>query len=113
MAFRLIVTEAGDQTTVRVAGRLADDAVIALADACGRAPRPLVVDLSQVTGASSAAVLLLRRLSGEGVHLLGASQYVRLLLADDSSPPIGPARPRRLPSRRPPGRPPRNPQRSR
>ena len=78
--YRLIVTEAPDLTTIRILGRLRDDGVALLGDACGGARRPLVLDLSDLTNASDAAVLLLRRLAGEGVHVLGASQYVRLLL---------------------------------
>jgi hypothetical protein len=86
MAFRLTAKESHDLTTIRLAGRVGDDAITPLLDACGRARRPIVVDLSQVTGASEAGVLLLRRLTGEGVHLLGASQYVTLLLAADRAP---------------------------
>jgi hypothetical protein len=78
--FRLIVTEATDVTTARLVGRLRDDGVALLADACETARRPLVLDLSELTSASEAAVLLLRRLAAAGVHVLGASQYVRLLL---------------------------------
>jgi hypothetical protein len=48
----------------------------------------LVLDLSQVTGASDAAVRLLRRLTGEGIHLLGASQYVTLLLTAEEPPAV-------------------------
>jgi hypothetical protein len=80
MVFRLIVSEAADLTTIGVVGRLGDDAVVILGDACGEARRPLVLDLSDLTSASDAGVLLLRRLTGEGVHLLGASRYMRLLL---------------------------------
>jgi hypothetical protein len=91
MAFRMTVTEAPDRTTVRLAGRLGDDAVAPLLDACARARQPIVLDMSQVTGASDATVLLLRRLGREGVHLAGASQYVTMLLAD--APPVAVARP--------------------
>lgn len=80
MGFRVIVAEATDLTTIRPVGRLRDDAVALLGDACGGARRPLVLDLSELTGASEAGVLLLARLRAEGVHLLGASPYVRLLL---------------------------------
>jgi hypothetical protein len=93
MAFRLIVSELPDLTTMRVAGRLGDDAVAALNDACEHARRPLVLDLSQLTGASDAAVVLLRRLTGEGIHLLGASQYVTLLLTAEERPAIAQPRP--------------------
>jgi hypothetical protein len=114
MAFRLTVRETGDLTTVRVAGRLGDDAVTPLTDACGRGRRPLVVDLSQVTGASNAAVLLLRRLIGEGVHLLGASNYVSLLLAAEDQPAtIDRSRPRRPRPRRSAGQVQRHPRGSR
>ncbi len=96
MAFRLTVSEAPDLTTVGIAGRIGDGAVTLLLEACNRARRPLVLDLSQVTGASDAAVLLLQRLSRDGIHLLGASQYLTLLLAAERSPAIARPRPRRL-----------------
>jgi hypothetical protein len=116
MIFRLIVSEAPDLTTIRVVGRLRDDGVALLGDTCDGARRPLVLDLSDLTSASDAGVLLLGRLADEGVHVLGASQYVRLLLqrAEDvpsvptvrkrrvSRPPEHPAAPGRgRPSRRP------------
>ena len=82
MAFRLSVNQASDLTTIGVAGRLGADAIVILGEACGGARRPLVLDLSDLTSASNAGVLLLRRLASEGVHLLGASRYVRLLLED-------------------------------
>jgi hypothetical protein len=97
MAFRLTVSRAPDLTTVRIAGRLGDDSVTPLHEACGGAPRPIVLDLCQVTGASEAAVLLLRRLAGEGIHLIGASPYLTLLLA---AQPAEIARPRRRHVRR-------------
>ena len=46
MAFRLIVSEAVDLTTIRVAGLLRDDAVTVLGDTCAGARGPLVLDLS-------------------------------------------------------------------
>ena len=95
MAFRLSVNQASDLTTIGVAGRLGGDAVAVLGEACGGAGRPLVLDLSDLTSASNAGVLLLRRLASEGVHLLGASRYVRLLLEDalDSGVPTSRWRP--------------------
>jgi hypothetical protein len=93
MAFRLTVLEMSDQTTVRLAGRLGDNAVTPLHDAYDRARRAVVLDMSEVTGASDAALLLLRRLIREGVHLEGVSHYMTLLLADEEPPSI--ARPQR------------------
>jgi hypothetical protein len=94
MAFRLTAVESVDLTTIRLVGRVGDDAITPLLDACGRSRRPIVLDLSQVTGASEAGILLLRRLTDEGIHLLGASQYVALLLAE-RAPSIVRPRPRR------------------
>jgi hypothetical protein len=99
MIFRLIVSEASDLTTIRAVGRLGDEAVPLLSDACSEARRPLVLDLSDLTSASDAGVLLLRRLADEGLHLLGASRYLALLLAAPGAS-IVPA-PRRRPSPRP------------
>jgi hypothetical protein len=95
MAFRLTTAVSHDLTTIRLAGRIGDAAIAPLLDACGRAHRPVVVDLSQVTGASEAGVLLLRRLTDEGIHLLGASQYVRLLLGAEKVPSNARPRPSR------------------
>jgi hypothetical protein len=41
-------------------------------------------------------VLLLRRLTGEGIHLLGASQYVTLLLTAEEPPQPRGCRPQDL-----------------
>jgi hypothetical protein len=100
MAFRLSVNQAPDLTTIGVAGRLGDDAVVILGEACGGARRPLVLDLSDLTNASNAGVLLLRRLASEGVHLLGASRYVKLLL--EEAPDSGVSTSRWRPGPRPP-----------
>jgi hypothetical protein len=80
---RLFVSEVPDLTTIRVVGGLDDRGEALLADACARARPPVVLDLSELTSANDAGVRLLRRLAGEGVHLLGASRYVRLLLDQD------------------------------
>jgi len=99
VALRVTVTETADLTTIRVDGRLADDGAPELDDVCGRAKRPLVLDLTHLTGATDAGVSLLQRLAVEGVHLLGASPYIALLLAVTSpGPPTAPTRRRRAPS---------------
>lgn len=96
MGFRLLVSEALDLTTIRAVGRLRDDGVALLGDACQTARRPVVLDLSDLTGASEAGVLLLGRLQREGIHLLGASPYLRMLLERSLAPrPAPPARSRR------------------
>src|SRR5262249_42198203 len=97
MAARLIVSEAPDLTTIQVVGRLRDDAVALLGEACHRARRPLVLDLSELTGASEAGVILLGQLAGQGVHLLGASHYLKLLLERTDEPPRAPTPRRRSP----------------
>jgi len=98
LALRLTVAEAADLTAIRVDGRLANDGVAELDGVCRTARRPLVLDLTHLTGGSDAGVALLRRLAGEGVHLLGASPYVALLLACATpGPPAVPPDRRRQP----------------
>jgi hypothetical protein len=105
MAFRLIAFEMPDLQTIRVVGRLRDEGVALLCDACDRARRPLVLDLSELTSASDAGLLALARLAGAGVHLLGASPYVRLLLQRVEDVPKPPPPGKRRPARPPrPGR---------
>jgi hypothetical protein len=86
MDFRLIVSEAPDLTAIHVVGRLRDAGVGLLDHTCAVSRRPIVLDLSELSGASETGVLLLNRLAVEGVHLLGASPYVRLLLTHGGSP---------------------------
>ena len=100
MVFRLIVSEAPDLTSIRVIGRLGSDAVTTLEGHCDRRRRPLVLDLSELTSASDAGVLLLTRLASEGVHLLGMSPYVRLLLSHSREASDTPSRGRRSPRTR-------------
>src|SRR5262245_2213547 len=113
MAFRLITSAAPDLTTIRVIGRLRDDAVALLANTCDAARRPLVLDLSDLTSASEAGVLLLKRLAEVGVHLLGASQYVKLLLHHSVNPTSAPVAPQPRRARRQRGTAPRGRTRSR
>lgn len=101
MTFRLIVSDAGDLTTIRVVGRLANDALDVLKEACEQARRPVALDLSDLRTASPAGVLLLRRLASEGIDLLGASPYMALLQATLHET-AAPGRPRRQ-APRPPG----------
>jgi anti-anti-sigma regulatory factor len=76
----MILSEAPDLTIIRLVGRLGDDAARRLREKCGKASRPLVLDLSNLTAANTAGVLLLRRLASEGIHLVGMSRELRSLL---------------------------------
>jgi hypothetical protein len=78
---------------IRVDGRLVADGVLGLAEACRIARRPLVLDLTHLATTDDAGIVALRRLTSEGVHLLGASPYIGLLLdgqIDRSKPRPGP-----------------------
>jgi hypothetical protein len=102
MALRVTVLETADLTVIRVDGRLADEGVAELEVACRRAKRPTVLDLTNLVTADDTGVLLLRRLVGEGLHLLGASPFAALLL--NAQPPRGgPAGPIARRRRRGPG----------
>lgn len=94
MALRLTVSAREDLTVIRVDGRLAGDGVAELKRAYRTARRPLVLDLTHLATADDAGVLALRRLASEGVHLLGTSPYVALLLGGGrvNAPPAGAGR---------------------
>lgn len=89
MALRLTVMAKEDLTLIRVDGRLAGAGVAELEHTCATAPRPLVLDLTDLLSADEAGLVALRRLAGEGAHLLGGSPYVTLLL---SGAPTAPAK---------------------
>lgn len=89
LALRVSVIEAENLTTVRVDGRLGDDGVPGLGDACRLAKRPLVLDLTNLMGSGAAGISLLRELAAGGVQLRGASPYVALLLAGTTPRPPG------------------------
>jgi hypothetical protein len=82
MAFRMIVSETPRLPRIQLAGRLGTGDVAHVGEACKEARRPLVLDLSHVTHATDAGVHLLWGLAREGARLVGASPYVKLLLAD-------------------------------
>jgi hypothetical protein len=97
MALRVTVLEAADLTVIRVDGRLADEGVAELEVACRRAKRPTVLDLTNLVTADDTGVLLLRRLVGEGLHLLGASPYAALLLNAEPPSAANTGTPKRAP----------------
>ena len=102
MALRVTVLETADLTVIRVDGRLADEGVAELEEACRRAKRPTVLDLANLVTADDTGVRLLRRLVREGLHLLGASPYAALLLSAEP-PRAAPTRPIARGRRRGPG----------
>lgn len=87
MAFRLTVFPNPDVTIVRLIGRLGNEQVARATDVCNTARRPLVLDLSHLMHASDAGACLLRRLAAGGAHLIGASPYIELLVADSAEAP--------------------------
>jgi hypothetical protein len=93
MVLRVTVEPRSDLTVIRVDGRLGGAGLAEFERDCRTARRPIVLDLTHLASADDAALGLLRRLIEEGLHVLGASPYVALLLA-------GPAPPRRPRARR-------------
>jgi len=85
MPLRLTVSAREDLTVIRVDGRLAGDGIAELERAYRTARRPLVLDLAHLATADDAGVLVLRRLAGEGVHLVGMSPYLALLLGGSAA----------------------------
>ena len=79
MAFR-ISRELGALTTIRLAGRLAGDAVDVLVGECGDAAADLTIDLSEVYYADEAGVQALGALRARGAILRRPRPYLAMLL---------------------------------
>lgn len=79
---RVTVVAASDLTVIRVDGRLAGTGLGELERECRMARRPVVLDLTQLTGLDNGGCLLLKQLSADGYHLLGVTPYFALLLQD-------------------------------
>ena len=81
MTFRISTDRcAGVPTTVRVAGRLAGDAVDVLTSACMDIGRVITIDLSEVSYADDAGVRALGELRARGAVLQNPRPYLALLL---------------------------------
>ncbi len=74
---------AGAPATFRLAGRLADDAVEVLIDACVEIAAGAVIDLSEVSYADDAGVKALGDLRVRGAVLQGSRPYLALLLQQE------------------------------
>ena len=81
MTFRMSTERsAGVATTVKVAGRLAGDAVAVLLDSCVDIGPVVTIDLSEVYYADDAGVLALGELRARGAILQSPRPYLALLL---------------------------------
>lgn len=85
MCFRIIRTIDGDQTHVKVAGRLQPPFESALDKEIRSIDGPFVLDLSELLSADEAGIEKLRQLASSGAELRGASGYVQMLLDDKGS----------------------------
>lgn len=72
-------------TRVKVDGWLSGAGIPALLEACDRAARPLVIDLSDLRDADPDGVAALAHLRASGADLVGASPYIALLLTSKSA----------------------------
>jgi hypothetical protein len=81
MAFRITRVPGDDGDLVRIAGRLASEGLGELQQVLDGANLPLSIDLGELQSADSAALSLLQRLESDGVRLVGASPYLRMLLS--------------------------------
>ncbi len=68
---------------IRVAGRLADDAVTHLTDAFRTVEGSVVLDLSKLMFADDAGVEVIRTLQKNGAKISGASSFIKLLINDE------------------------------
>lgn len=74
---------AGTPATFRLAGRLADDAVEVLLDACVDIGADAIINLSDLSYADDAGVRMLGALRARGAVLYGSRPYLALLLQQE------------------------------
>ena len=93
MAFRVTVVRAPDLTIIRVDGRLPGPGARDLERECLVARRPIVLDLTHLTGLDEAACQVMHQLTGEGCHMVGVSPYIAMVLGEPGAagarPPAG------------------------
>ena len=82
---------AGVPTTVRLAGRLAGDAVEVLIGACVEIGPGVTIDLSEVCYADDAGISALTALRARAAVLQKPRPYLALLLREGASGPCAPA----------------------
>jgi hypothetical protein len=85
MSFRISQEcPAGAPVTYKLAGRLAGDAIEALADACMGIAAGAIIDLADLSFADDAGVRALEGLRARGAVLRGLRPYLTLLLQEDA-----------------------------
>ena len=82
MSLRIITTSDGEQTLVKVAGRLQLPFESELDREIRSIDGPFVLDLSELLSADEAGIAKLRKLASSGAELRGTSGYVQMLLDD-------------------------------
>ncbi len=81
MGFRIEVESTGAKTRISIAGELLAEGVAELQQAAGANGESLELDLSDLSFADSTGVEALRRLIDNGAIAIGASPFIRELLA--------------------------------
>ncbi len=81
MGFRIDVASVGAQTRISIAGELLAEGVGELKKAAGANGELLELDLTELTFADSDGVEALRRLIDNGATAIGASPFIKKLLA--------------------------------
>ncbi|MBC8868754.1 MAG: hypothetical protein H8E44_05025 [Planctomycetes bacterium] len=85
MNVRIIRRIDGEQTILRIAGRLQSVDLSILAEEIRTVAGPLLLDLSELVSADKAGIEKLCELAGGRAELRGASGYVQMLLDDQES----------------------------
>ena len=81
MGFRIDVASEGAKTRISIAGELLAEGVGELKKAAGANGELLELDLTELTFADSDGVEALRRLIDNGATAIGASPFIKKLLA--------------------------------
>ena len=95
---RVTKTEEQSRTLITVDGQLSGESIAAVDCCCSQAElnsKPIYLYLHDVTTVDQSGIVLLRRLAGKGVHLLGRGLYTSYIVEDissgDTAPPVSSA----------------------
>ena len=86
MGYRIEIQKSDGATVLQVAGILGGRGLSELEKLCRESLGPLCLDLANLQSVDAEGIRLIQQLELQGVALLGASPYLRLLLKQEKHP---------------------------
>jgi hypothetical protein len=80
VTLQIVCVRVEGEVRIELHGRLSGPEVAEFQQACASQPRPLRIELENLSGASADGILALKEQRARGARLTGASPYIDLLL---------------------------------